>query len=154
MGHFILHWWTMAQPDALAGLHTGFFFWRGEISRMTYFVRVCICDAAMRILVNNYFLEVTSVMIVVLYGYNNIHAILRTCTYTCTFTCMYMYMYMYISHTAFMCHIAVDLWCDWWRCSHRCRSMCRQHHHLLLLLLQEENGDITEHSSRYSTDHG
>jgi hypothetical protein len=34
------------------------FSWRGEISRMTYFVRVCICDAATRILVNNYFLEV------------------------------------------------------------------------------------------------
>ena len=34
-------------------------FFLGEgISRMTYFVRVCICAAAMRILVNNYFLEV------------------------------------------------------------------------------------------------
>ena len=30
------------------------FFWRGEISQMTYFVRVYICDATTRILEKNY----------------------------------------------------------------------------------------------------
>jgi hypothetical protein len=34
------------------------FFWRGEISRMIYFVCVCICNAATHILVNIYFPEV------------------------------------------------------------------------------------------------
>ena len=34
--------------------------------------------------------------------------------------------------------VAVDLWCDWWRCSHCWRFIRRCHHHLLLLLLQKE----------------
>ena len=34
--------------------------------------------------------------------------------------------------------VAVDLWCDWWRCSHCWCFARRCHHHLLLLLLQKE----------------
>jgi hypothetical protein len=45
---FILH--VHVHVHQQAGLHTGFFPGGGGISRMIYFVRVCICDAATRIL--------------------------------------------------------------------------------------------------------